>query len=125
MAIEQHNRSLNIRTASPGGVKIPPYVLGFVRSVVSLFAPEKIILFGSLARGTAGPDADVDLLIVMPHEGHPARLAAEIVKKVRKSFPLDLIVRSPEKLNERLQMGDPFLSEVMEEGVVLYESARC
>jgi len=35
-----------------------------VRRIVRRFAPEKIILFGSHARGTAGPDSDVDLLIV-------------------------------------------------------------
>jgi len=40
-----------------------------VRRIVSQFHPDKIILFGSHARGEAGPDSDVDLLVVMTVEG--------------------------------------------------------
>ena len=40
-----------------------------VKRIVRKFHPEQIILFGSQARGDAGPDSDVDLLIVMPVEG--------------------------------------------------------
>ncbi len=36
-----------------------------VRRIVHRFRPERIILFGSHARGDAGPDSDVDLLVVM------------------------------------------------------------
>ncbi len=39
---------------------------GMVRILVERFEPEQIILFGSCARGTAGPDSDVDLMVVMP-----------------------------------------------------------
>jgi len=40
-----------------------------VQRIVRRFRPERVILFGSHARGEAGPDSDVDLLIVMPVEG--------------------------------------------------------
>ena len=40
--------------------------------IVSQFQPEKITLFGSHARGEAGLDSDVDLLVVMPVEGRNA-----------------------------------------------------
>ena len=40
-----------------------------VKRIVKKFDPEQIILFGSHARGEAGPDSDVDLLVVMPVEG--------------------------------------------------------
>jgi uncharacterized protein len=39
-------------------------------NIARQFTPERIILFGSYARGDAGPDSDVDLLVVMPHEEH-------------------------------------------------------
>jgi len=40
-----------------------------VRRIVRQFRPERVILFGSHARGEAGPDSDVDLLVVMRVEG--------------------------------------------------------
>jgi len=40
-----------------------------VRRIVRQFRPERVILFGSHARGEAGPDSDVDLLVVMPVHG--------------------------------------------------------
>jgi len=92
-----------------------------VDKIARLFRPEKIVLFGSYARDEAGPDSDVDLLVVMAHEGHPARKAAEITAQVHPgSFALDLIVRSPETLQKRAQMNDWFLREALREGRVMY-----
>ena len=49
-----------------------------VRRIVDHFEPEQIILFGSHARGAAGPDSDVDLLVVMPIEGSKRAKQIEI-----------------------------------------------
>jgi predicted nucleotidyltransferase len=87
------------------------------------FEPERIILFGSHARGEASEDSDVDLLVIMPYEGHPTRKAIEIRRRLRAGFPLDLLVRSPTELRRRLENNDWFLHEIMEQGRVLYESA--
>jgi predicted nucleotidyltransferase len=66
-----------------------------VNKIARVFRPEKIVLFGSYARGEAGPDSDVDLLVVMDHEGHSAGKAAEITARLHPgSFSLDLIVRN-------------------------------
>jgi len=92
-----------------------------VDRIARLFHPEKIVLFGSYARGDAGADSDVDLLVVMPHEGHPARKAAEITERVHPgTFSVDLIVRDPETLRKRAQMNDWFVREVLREGRVMY-----
>lgn len=92
-----------------------------VDDIAQQFRPEKVILFGSHARGDAGPDSDVDLLVVMPHEEHASRKAAEITWRVHpRRFALDLIVRSPETLQKRLQMNDWFVRDLMREGRVLY-----
>ena len=66
----------------------------------------------------------MDLLVVMPHEGHPAYQAAEIELKVPAGFPLDLMVRSRERIRDRLATGDGFVREVLERGSSLYESGN-
>ena len=99
-----------------------------IRDVVSAMAakfhPSRIILFGSYAHQKQSPDSDVDLLVVMPHEGPAAKRAAEIREAVKLPFPCDLLVRSPEKLQERLSLGDPFFKDVILNGQVLYESTH-
>lgn len=86
------------------------------------FHPEQIILFGSQARGTAGPDSDVDLLVVMDHEGSSMQQAVRIRMALDYRFPLDLIVRSRAEIERRVGLGDFFLQDVLREGKVLYES---
>ena len=76
------------------------------QQIAEQFQSERIILFGSYAYGEPNEDSDVDLLVVMPFEGHSPRKAAEIRFQVRPPFPLDLLVRTPEMLHQRLEMGD-------------------
>jgi predicted nucleotidyltransferase len=92
--------------------------------IAESFRPEKIILFGSYAYGRPTPDSDVDLLIVMPHEGQSWDAAARIRGTVRPRFPVDFLVRTPQKLRERLAMGDVFLREIVRRGRVLYEAGN-
>ena len=92
-------------------------------SIAREFKPDYIILFGSYAYGTPDEDSDVDLLIVMPFEGKPIRKAIEIVNKVRPVIPLDLLVRTPEQVQERIANNDWFMREIIEKGRKLYDSA--
>jgi predicted nucleotidyltransferase len=71
------------------------------------FKPERIILFGSYASGAPSPDSDVDLLVVLPHQGKSWRVAAEIRRRARSPFPMDLIVRTPEQIRARRALDDP------------------
>lgn len=93
----------------------------FVEKVVDQFHPERVVLFGSYAYGQPTEDSDVDLLVVMPHDGPAALQAARIRQTVRAGFPLDLIVRSPETIRKRLAMGDFFVEDILGQGKVLYE----
>ncbi len=88
------------------------------------FQPEQIILFGSHASGAPTPDSDVDLLIVLSHEGKSWDVAARIRGAVRPRFPVDLLVRSPDVLRQRLALGDVFLREIVTHGKVLYEAGH-
>jgi len=86
------------------------------------FAPQRIILFGSYAYGTPTDDSDVDILVILPFEGQGVRKAIEILRKVEPRMPVDLIVRTPEEIRQRLAWNDFFLREILEKGKVLYES---
>ncbi len=96
-------------------------IRNFADRIAGEFKPERIILFGSYAYGTPDEDSDVDLLVIMPFEGKGARKAAEIMKRVRPGFPVDVVVRTPETVRERLEQGDFFLRDAVEEGKALHE----
>ncbi len=88
--------------------------------IAQTFHPERIILFGSYAYGTPTHDSDVDLLVILPHQGKGSRKSAEILCLVRPPFPVDLLVRTPEQVRQRLEWNDFFLREILEKGKVLY-----
>ncbi len=97
-------------------------IRNFANEIALRYAPEKIILFGSYARGTANEDSDVDMLVMMNFEGRGMRKAVEILTSIDYRFPLDLLVRRTEDVEWRIKENDFFLQDVMREGKVLYES---
>jgi len=89
--------------------------------IIKKYKPDKIILFGSAARGDFNLDSDVDLLIIKqdtPFYG--ADRIRELNRLIERTLPLDLLVYRPEEFNKRLEMEDPFLKAVLNEGKVLY-----
>jgi predicted nucleotidyltransferase len=91
------------------------------QSIAQTFAPERIILFGSYARGDAAADSDVDLLVIMPLRGMTrGEQTAAIYQHCHQGFPLDIVVRTPEEFEEGQQRRDWFLQEIAREGKVLY-----
>ena len=94
----------------------------FGKRIGEQFGAEKVILFGSHAEGTATEDSDVDLLVIVPFEGRSVDQSVKIRMELRPAFPVDLIVRTPEKVHQRIEMGDDFMREILEEGKVLYEA---
>jgi predicted nucleotidyltransferase len=96
----------------------------FGRRIGREFGAEKVILFGSYAIGAPSADSDVDLLVIGPFPGRSADTSVEIQMKLRPAFPVDLLVRTPEKVRERTAMGDTFMQEILTQGRVLYEAAN-
>ena len=97
-------------------------IRGLVRRMASKFQLEKVVLFGSYAYGNPGPESDVDLLVVMNTSLSSRQQRLKISQAISpRPFPLDLIVRTPEELEQRLKLGDPFLREVISQGRVIYE----
>jgi predicted nucleotidyltransferase len=96
----------------------------FTDEVARRFKPRKIILFGSYAYGKPSDHSDVDLLVVMPYDRRKGRMSLKIRQAMDYDFPLDLLVRTPAELRQRLQWGDCFIQEILSNEKVLYEGAH-
>ena len=93
-----------------------------VRRIVRRFHPERIILFGSHARGEAGPDSDVDLLVVMSITGSKREKRLEIGMALHDlRLPTDIIVTTPEEFAWRKEIPGTIERPAALEGTVLYE----
>ena len=92
----------------------------FIQRLVEGFAPEKVILFGSMARGEARWDSDADILVVMPFEGSSLERRLEMLEVCNPSFPVDLLLCRPEAAKQRYGWGDPFIREAFDHGEVLH-----
>ena len=92
-----------------------------VRRIVERFDPEKIILFGSRARGDAGPDGDVDLLVVMEVEGSKREKAIEIGVALHdiRVFK-DIIVVTPDEVERFRDIVGTIIYPAVREGRALY-----
>lgn len=91
------------------------------RQIIDKYNPEKIILFGSAARGESGSDSDADFLIIKkntPHYG--ADRIRQLSRIIKRSIAVDFLVYRPEEFDRRLEMGDPFLKAILKEGKVLH-----
>ncbi len=91
--------------------------------IVRNFDPDKIILFGSHAYGTPTAGSDADLLVIMPFDINPMEKMAEIIYTVHPRIAVDLLVRTPAMIARRIDIGDPFMREIISKGKILYERA--
>jgi len=94
----------------------------FGRQIGEQFGAEQVILFGSYAQGGATTDSDVDLLVIGPFEGRSVDRSVAIRMKLRPQFPVDILIKTSEKVRQRIKMGDCFMRDIFEKGKVLYEA---
>jgi predicted nucleotidyltransferase len=94
----------------------------FGRQIGEQFHAERVILFGSYAQGKVTADSDVDLLVIGPFKGRSVDKSVEIRMKLRPQFPVDILIRTSEKVHQRIKMGDCFMQEILEKGKVIYEA---
>ena len=83
------------------------------------FQPQRIIMFGSCADGTQAEHSDLDLLIIMNYVGSGLRKAVEILNRIHPKIPVDLLVKTPEEIQQRIRENDFFLADLMRRGRVL------
>ncbi len=93
-----------------------------VRRLIEAYEPERIFLFGSMARGDAGPDSDYDLLVIVPDdaplERRRSRLAYE--RLWGTGAAADVLVWTKSYFESRLHLRASLSTTIAEEGKVLY-----
>ena len=98
-------------------------VARIVESIVDAVAPEKIILFGSAARGEMKSSSDLDLLVVKD-KCHQRKTAALIYRSLpRPRPPVDIVVVWPEDLRRHKDSHWLVIAPALREGRTVYESA--
>jgi len=117
------------RSKPPGSLGVtdvtPEVIADVTQRIVAAVDPQRIILFGSQARGDAAHGSDLDLLVIQdsPHSDREIRRRIEALLLDRR-FGMDLIVRTPQEVEMNLADGNPFYTEhISRDGVVLYERA--
>jgi len=81
----------------------------------------KVILFGSHARGQAGPDSDVDFLVIADSRLPRYKRSRELYALFRSyPFPMDILVYTPEEVEKQLAEPDSFITTVLSQGTEVY-----
>ena len=98
-------------------------ILAMAARIVERFHPEKVILFGSHARGQAADASDVDLLVVLSQMPPRGKRSAPIIRMLATEFrlPVDVVVRTAEGMARWRDVPGSLPHEVQREGIVLYE----
>lgn len=90
--------------------------------IAKKYQPEKIILFGSYAWGKPTKDSDADLFIIKDTKERKIKRMQNIFSFLReKNIPLDVLVYTPKEIEKRLQMGDFFIEDIINNGKLIYE----
>jgi predicted nucleotidyltransferase len=118
-----NGRPLFREVRSPYFLQVTEEILAeIVRRIVTVFAPEKIILFGSYAYGEPSIDSDVDLLVIQKTSLQRVERTVAISELILpRPFPVDIFVKTPNEIQDALSKNDPFIKEIISRGRVLYE----
>jgi predicted nucleotidyltransferase len=98
-------------------------IQNILEKLLTGYAPQKVILFGSYAHGSPRPDSDIDLLII---KETPERFidrwvsVRRILSDPERTVSLEVLVLTPQEVDNRLDTGDQFLAQITKRGKVLY-----
>lgn len=116
-----HQLSLGMEARTPAR----PIIDRMLQRLAAEYAPERVILFGSHATGTADADSGIDLLII---KDTPERFldrwttVQHLLTGLHPSTPVETLVLTPREFRQRLEAGDAFLQTILDQGKTLYES---
>jgi len=99
-----------------------PVLAEIVRRLVASYQPERIYLFGSRARGDAGPDSDYDLLLVVPDDAAPEKRRSRLAYQALRgtATAADVVVWTHTRFCERTHLRASLPGIVMREGKLLH-----
>lgn len=94
-----------------------------IQRILRVVRPQRIVLFGSAARGEMGPDSDLDLLVIVRKPVHRRALAQEIYRNLHGiPLPVDVIVATEQDVAQYGDKVGTILRPALHEGEVIYES---
>jgi predicted nucleotidyltransferase len=94
-----------------------------VRKIAGEFNPERIIIFGSAAKGEAGDQSDLDILVVMNTELPYYKRAPEVRRKLLEiPLAMDILVTTPEEFGVYKDDNRSFIKDIVRTGKIAYES---
>jgi len=90
--------------------------------IAAVARPEKVVLFGSHARGDAGVDSDVDFMVIQETDLPRPKRSVPLYAIVRDyPYSKDIVVYTPEEVNAYHNLPNSFVMTALREGKVLYE----
>jgi len=103
------------------GLDFENEIQSITEQLIEKYGPEKIILFGSVARGEYDQANDLDFLIIkqdVPLYGIDRM--RELDELIDRNVAADMLVYRPDEFEDRVRLGDPFIKAILREGRVLY-----
>lgn len=92
-----------------------------VQQIQAHYDPEKIILFGSAAKGNLHEGSDIDFFIIKKTQKRKLDRIDEVLEFLDIGNPIELHIYTPEEVEQRLNMGDLFIEDILKSGKILYE----
>ncbi len=100
---------------------LPPLVERTLARLIRAFAPERVVLFGSYAKGTVTNKSDVDLLVVAKVEGNTAHHQRRAKQLAADCFPpVDVVIATPDEVADAPTAKSPFLLSILGSGITIY-----
>ena len=104
---------------------VAPPIEEIARRIAEAFRPRRIVMFGSRARGDTHPDSDLDLMVEMETHDPPAQRVRVIQALFGlRSWAMDLVVYTPQEVEQQRQYRNSLIRVIESEGKVLYEQPR-
>jgi len=114
--------TVSVKRQKYGELIAPETIDGVAKAIVENFHPEKIILFGSYALGTATPDSDLDLLVVM-NTDQPRNKRSVPIRLMFSPVPcaMDILVYTPDEIEKWNGVTNHIVTEAYLDGRVVYD----
>jgi uncharacterized protein len=114
---------MKTKSRKPQGKPDPAILADIVKRIVRAAKPEKIVLFGSAARGEMGPNSDYDMLVIKGGKFKRDRVTVAIYRALRgKGAPVDVVVVTPDEVERYRDTHCLVICPALAEGKLVYDA---